>query len=566
VNLQSCLIILEMGDDSSDTLNLGERPTAVHANDQELFSEACEYLWGKALQQESCHNATLKIAMTQVKVDQLRLSTRRELTRMVARANAQLGNLLLGPAAVTVNGPELFFMVVNHFFHSESHREFRLPMGSLPVHRTNNRRRVVNCLGGPANRFHANCWLNSLILCLVNVCNVGKMLSWLPLHVRYEDCQAAQVNMRRRQIATTKAWLGQGWKFGELFYAGLYALLFEDLVRGEVRRVFGGDPHGSEGKMLNRRWFERSHTNAINLGFLPQATFPTLATLCHLQLGMQDTHCPPCGSCEGLADLLLELPRFMENPTAYLEKMWYMQDYAALVHHCCYCKYGAPWRKPTTFWIRKFDWPNPSMCNSTDGHCTTVLEAGSHSERIGGGDHHSMQQKWHVPFQLCVELLQGMRLARPVGRSPATWFLTLFGGAGSFNRPCRDLGLMHVSVSYDRPSCFNEGSEEEGTVHICMDLKEFRLAVLLDRVWALTGLHATNLLGYGCHPGCETFSLMDSYRRTRDHSAQGFHLAITPEAMEADAVTHNAATQLFPGMEGGFQQLMDGLTDSGPDT
>jgi hypothetical protein len=89
---------------------------------------------------------------------------------------------------------------------------------------------------------------------------------------------------------------------------------------------------------------------------------------------------------------------------------------------------------------------------------------------------------------------------------------------------------------------------------------------LLDRVWALTGLHATNLLGYGCHPGCETFSLMDSYRKTRDHGAEGWHLAITPEAMEADAVTHNAATQLFPDMEGAFQQLIDSVTDSGPET
>ena len=140
--------------------------------------------------------------------------------------------------------------------------------------------------------------------------------------------------------------------------------------------------------------------------------------------------------------------------------------------------------------------------------------------------------------------------------------MTLFGGAGSFDRPCRVLGLTHASVSYDRPPHVSEG--QEGAVHICLDLGRFCLPQVLDKVWALTGLHVVELLGYGCHPGCETFSLMDSYNRYRDHTVEGMHLAVTPEAIEADAVAYNAATQLFPSMEGTFKQLLEGvnLSDS----
>ena len=66
-----------------------------------------------------------------------------------------------------------------------------------------------------------------------------------------------------------------------------------------------------------------------------------------------------------------------------------------------------------------------------------------------------MAQKRSVPFELCLEMLQCMLAARPGGR----WFMTLFGGQGSFDRACRMLGLVHVSVSFDRPSAMNEDIE-----------------------------------------------------------------------------------------------------------
>lgn len=175
----------------------------------------------------------------------------------------------------------------------------------------------------------------------------------------------------------------------------------------------------------------------------------------------------------------------------------FMQDYYQLLHHCCYCRYGAAWRKPTSFWIRNFTWADPLMCTPSGGVCDAVRRHGAHGDRVGGSASHSMQEKWHVPHRLCVELLTCMKQVRP----NATWFITLFGGAASFTAPCREVGLFHIAVSYDRPS--NMADEGEGAAHIYMDLSRFRLADVLDRVWAMTGLHARDLLGIGSHPGAK---------------------------------------------------------------
>ena len=61
-------------------------------------------------------------------------------------------------------------------------------------------------------------------------------------------------------------------------------------------------------------------------------------------------------------------------------------------------------------------------------------------------------------------------------RPGSTWCLTLFGGAGSMDLPCRLLGLTHVSVSYDRPSGL---SEADGHIHVRMDLAGFSLPTVL---------------------------------------------------------------------------------------
>ena len=99
-----------------------------------MFEQTCNFLWNRALVQEGLAWGQLKIAMDQSKVQQLYSSTRRDMVRLVHEAE-------LGPES-TLGGSDLFYMVVNHFFHSELGREFRLPVGALPVHRLNTQGRV----------------------------------------------------------------------------------------------------------------------------------------------------------------------------------------------------------------------------------------------------------------------------------------------------------------------------------------------------------------------------------------------------------------------------------------
>ena len=122
------------------------------------------------------------------------------------------------------------------------------------------------------------------------------------------------------------------------------------------------------------------------------------------------------------------------------------------------------------------------------------------------------------------------------------------GGAGSFTEPCRQLGLAHVSVSYDRPSNYED--EAEGSVHLCMDLAAFDMESLVLKIWVLTGLHVAELLGVAAHPGCETFSWESAGYGYRDVGVEGFYLPLREEASAADGVAHNAAANLFPGLEG----------------
>ena len=105
--------------EGSDILNVGECPTVVQEREKEIFSEACEFIWARVLRAEGITDGTLKVTMTQASVDQLYHSVRRDLCRMLDRYEPGL-----------LSCPELFFMVVNHFYHSESGREFRLPLGA----------------------------------------------------------------------------------------------------------------------------------------------------------------------------------------------------------------------------------------------------------------------------------------------------------------------------------------------------------------------------------------------------------------------------------------------------
>jgi hypothetical protein len=68
----------------------------------------------------------------------------------------------------------------------------------------------------------------------------------------------------------------------------------------------------------------------------------------------------------------------------------------------------------------------------------------------------------------------------------------------------------------------------------------------------LTGLSPDSLVGLASHPGCETFSLMSAQRGARDHSDEGFHLALDAATAAADELTYNAFAAFFPDYVGWY--------------
>jgi hypothetical protein len=515
----------------ADPVTLGESASVVSECDAALYVSAKELVWAHAMSESGASNATLKLTVDTACVRRLRLRCRWALYDLAGRRSDDS----------QITGPELFWMCVNDYLHSESGREFRLPMGALPIHRTNSRGRVVCRTGFAPGRYHPDAFVNSLMLCLMNVCEVAHCVGWVPIHVNYAAVQASLKLMRNREREASAWWMGMGYCFADIFYAALLVLLCDGLIRGEVRRMVG---HGGPGgRHVVSNWFQASARVAVGLGLLSSPMLE-LGLLCLVQL-----------SCHVDAPIfdpatfgVASVPRFIENPTAFMEKMWYLQDFMPLIHHCCYCRYGDSYRKPSTYWLSGFTWPKPLMCTPTCP-CDYSAVHGCHAEKIGGSVSHSMAQKWSVPFELCLELLQCMLAVRPGGR----WFLTLFGGQGSFDRACRMLGLVHVSVSFDRPSGVNE--DTEGCVHVWMDLKDFTVGGVMRRVWHLTGLAPGDLVGLASHPGCETFSLMSAQRGGRDHSARGFHLALDDAAAAADELTWNAFNAFFPEMAGWYMDV-----------
>ena len=97
-------------------------------------------------------------------------------------------------------------MCVNNFLFSEAGREFRLPMGSAPIHRTNSRGRIMCRTGAVPDRYHPNAFVNSLMLCLLDVCNVAHCVGWVPIYVNYSSVTAAMRLMRNRQKSNFDFW------------------------------------------------------------------------------------------------------------------------------------------------------------------------------------------------------------------------------------------------------------------------------------------------------------------------------------------------------------------------
>ena len=68
--------------EGSDILNVGECATVVRDSESEIFSEACEFIWARALRAEGITDSTLKVTMTQSSVDQLYQAVCRDLCRL----------------------------------------------------------------------------------------------------------------------------------------------------------------------------------------------------------------------------------------------------------------------------------------------------------------------------------------------------------------------------------------------------------------------------------------------------------------------------------------------------
>jgi hypothetical protein len=519
----------------ADTVTLGESASVVSKCDEALCVSAKELVWSSALSESDAGSTMLKLTVDMAYLRRLRLRCRVALMTLASSRSD----------ASQITGPELFWMSVNDYLHSESGREFRLPMGSSPIHRTNSRGRIMCRTGSVLDRYHPNVFVNSLMLCLMNACGVAHCVGWVPVHVNYAAVQNSLKLMRNRERGASSLWMAMGHSFADIFYAALLVLLCNGLIRGEVRRMVG---HPGSGSRVMPDWFQASARVAVGLGLLSSPMLE-LGVLCLVQLS-----CYVDAPIFDSATFVINVPRFIENPTAFMEKMWYLQDFAPLIHHCCYCRYGDSYRKPSTYWLSGFSWPQPLMCNPASP-CDHFAVHGCHAERIGGSIGHSMAQKWSVPFELCLELLQCMLAVRPGGR----WFLTLFGGQGSFDRACRMLGLVHVSVSFDRPSHCVEGTEGS-CVHVWMDLKKFTVGEVMTRVWHLTGLAPGDLVGLASHPGCETFSFMSARRGGRDHGAEGFHLALDDASAAADELTWGAFAAFFPDFIGWFMgKYMEGM-------
>ena len=159
-----------------DLLVLGEGPSIVADADVDLLGRACELLWSRAVVATGPGPHVIKLSVTTAVVRGLRLSMRREMCRLASSH---------GDRGTGLGGSDLFYLAVNHYLHAEKGREFRLPLGELPIVRRNQRGGVVARPPIGLGSLHSQPWVHSLMLCLISLAGVGQMCSWTPLYVSH---------------------------------------------------------------------------------------------------------------------------------------------------------------------------------------------------------------------------------------------------------------------------------------------------------------------------------------------------------------------------------------------
>ena len=131
-----------------ETVTLGEEASVVADCDAVLYASAKEVVWSNALAISDVGSLMLKLTVDMDYIRRLRIRSR---VALMSLAGARAGDS-------QITGPELFWMCVNDFLFSEAGREFRLPMGSAPIHRTNSRGRIMCRTGAVPDRYHPNAW------------------------------------------------------------------------------------------------------------------------------------------------------------------------------------------------------------------------------------------------------------------------------------------------------------------------------------------------------------------------------------------------------------------------
>jgi hypothetical protein len=517
-----------------DAVNLGVHPIVTLPHEQNAFNAGLELLWKNALKAGNHSAHKQKITINQASLDALRKQTRRCFTRLATSiATSSLGT------HPNPTGADLFYKCANHYYHSETGREFRVDLGAQ-VFRLNSHRTAVRG-DGLRTIPDINPFVSSVMTSLTASCKANSDAFMGPLHVTHANIKSAMKSLRTNWGKKVREW-SQGIKFCDVFYAALFTLAHRQKISGELMRCTG---RVNSTPIPN--WFRLSHKHAVKLGFVETGPM-NLQDVLHLS-ACASSHIGlvvPNSDKGDFGFIISTLPTFIENPNAMMHKMWFVQQYRHLIRSTTYCMYEARWKKPTVFWVNNFTWTPLPPCGSNNVRCDWLKDKRSskHPELLTGAKNHTMLEKWWVPHKLCLDILNNMLEVRPTSLPTPTYYVSLFAGAGSFDRACESLGLMHVSVSYDRPSEHSCG-DTPNKIHVFLDLKDFDLQNVLKHVWHVTGCHPQSLLGIGAHPPCESYSLLAAQWGGRDHSEEGFYLPTQPATEAADNLTANCFSQLF---------------------
>jgi hypothetical protein len=422
-----------------DVVNLGATQTTILPCEQSALNQGLELLWKRALKEGGHGNHKKKLTVNQDDLKNLQQKSRRDFTRLVKKISYPEGHS--GPQ---LNGPALFYKCANHFYHSETSREFRVELGNRVVHfnaqttpvAAHHHQPAADC-GAPAHSLAASAnqhmpdstpqqqFLNEVMRSLLVACKVAHDSAITPLYVTYEALQSCLRSTRTHWSKRVAIWAG-GLHFCDVFYAAVLSLACDGWISGQLMR-----------RSINRlptplpAWFQHSLPLMLRLSLGGVAFSGSNAhdhACCNNALSLtMISHLTCCATLnilpftsEEMKQQLALLPSFVENPNALMPKMWYLQKYQHLLHECTYCMYQARWKKPTCFWVHNFQWEPRPQCGKGGVKCRHLLESNEakHPDSVSGEEGHTMVEKWSLPIELCVELLDSMRVKQP----DATWY------------------------------------------------------------------------------------------------------------------------------------------------